>query len=33
MMEGVRALSLTGYDLFALPGLVREAWKAFRAAP
>jgi amidohydrolase len=32
MMEGVRALSLTGYDLFASPGLVRGAWKAFRAA-
>ncbi len=32
MMEGVRALSLAGYDLFASPGLAREAWKAFRAA-
>jgi len=31
MMEGVRGLALTAYDLFADPALVREAWKAFRA--
>jgi amidohydrolase len=31
MMEGIRALALTGYELFAAPGLVRDAWKAFRA--
>jgi len=31
MREGIRALALTGYDLFADPSLVREAWKAFRA--
>ena len=30
MMEGIRALALAGYDLFADPRLVREAWKAFR---
>ena len=30
MMEGIRALALTGYDLFADPVLVREAWKTFR---
>ena len=30
MMEGIRALALTGYDLFADPSLVREAWKTFR---
>ncbi|MBI5420497.1 MAG: M20 family metallopeptidase [Deltaproteobacteria bacterium] len=31
MMEGIRALSLTAYDLFASPARVREAWEAFRA--
>lgn len=30
MMEGIRALALTGYDLLTRPSLVREAWKAFR---
>ncbi len=30
MMEGIRALALTSYDLFADPGLVREAWRSFR---
>jgi amidohydrolase len=30
MMEGIRALALTGYDLFADPSLVREAWETFR---
>ena len=30
-MEGIRALALTGLELFADPGRVREAWKAFRA--
>jgi amidohydrolase len=30
MMEGIRALALTGYDLLTQPALVREAWKAFR---
>ncbi len=30
MMEGIRALALTGYDLFADPGLAAKAWKAFR---
>jgi len=30
MMEGIRALALTGYDLFADPSLVRDAWKMFR---
>lgn len=30
MMEGIRGLALTAYDLFADPALVREAWKAFR---
>ena len=30
MMEGIRALALTGYDLFSDPSLVGEAWKAFR---
>jgi metal-dependent amidase/aminoacylase/carboxypeptidase family protein len=30
MMEGIRALALTGYDLFADPSRVREAWKTFR---
>jgi hypothetical protein len=32
MMEGIRALALTGYGLFADPSLVREAWNAFREA-
>jgi len=31
MMEGIRALALTGYELFADPSLVKSAWKAFRA--
>ncbi len=30
MMEGIRALSLAAYDLFADPALVRQAWAAFR---
>jgi amidohydrolase len=30
MMEGIRALALTGYDLFRAPELVRDAWKTFR---
>lgn len=30
MMEGIRALSLTAYDLFADPALARKAWAAFR---
>ena len=30
MMEGIRALALTAYDLFANPRLVRDAWRAFR---
>jgi hypothetical protein len=30
MMEGIRALALTGYDLFSDPSLVLEAWKTFR---
>jgi amidohydrolase len=29
MMEGIRALALTAYDLFSDPALVRQAWKAF----
>lgn len=29
MMEGIRALALTGYDLFADPSLVAEAWRTF----
>lgn len=29
MMEGIRTLGLTAYDLFADPGLARQAWKAF----
>jgi amidohydrolase len=33
MMEGIRALSLTAYDLFADPRLVREAWRALRQDP
>lgn len=32
MMEGIRALALTGYDLFTDPSLVKEAWRAFRTA-
>ena len=32
MMEGIRGLALTAYDLFSDPALVREAWKAFRGA-
>ena len=31
MMEGIRALALTGYDLFSDPGLVEEAWSSFRS--
>jgi len=30
MMEGIRALALTAYDLFADPSLCRDAWKAHR---
>lgn len=30
MMEGIRALALTAYDLFADPSLRRAAWKAHR---
>jgi hypothetical protein len=30
MTEGIRALALSGYELFADPSLVREAWKTFR---
>lgn len=30
MMEGIRALALTGYELFRTPELVRDAWRAFR---
>src|SRR5512134_229185 len=30
MMEGIRALALTALELFEDPGLVRDAWKAFR---
>ncbi|HWS14799.1 MAG TPA: peptidase dimerization domain-containing protein, partial [Candidatus Methylomirabilis sp.] len=33
MMEGIRTLALTGYDLFSDPSLVREAWKTFRGEP
>jgi amidohydrolase len=29
MMEGIRALALTGYELFADPALVKEAWRTF----
>jgi amidohydrolase len=29
MMEGIRALALTGYDLFADPSLVEAAWRQF----
>lgn len=32
MMEGIRALALTGYELFADPTLVKDAWKAFRTS-
>jgi amidohydrolase len=32
MMEGVRALALTGYDLFADPSLVKAAWRHFDTA-
>ncbi len=31
MAEGIRALALTGQELFASPDLVRAAWSAFRA--
>jgi hypothetical protein len=30
MMEGIRALALTGYELFSDPTMVRAAWKAFK---
>jgi metal-dependent amidase/aminoacylase/carboxypeptidase family protein len=30
MMEGIRALALTGYDLFADPSIVKAAWRQFR---
>jgi len=29
MMEGIRALALTGYELFADPSLVKAAWRRF----
>ena len=29
MMEGIRALALTGHELFTDPGLVRDAWRTF----
>jgi len=29
MMEGIRALALTGYDLFSDPSLVKAAWRQF----
>jgi amidohydrolase len=29
MMEGIRALALTGFSLFSDPALVREAWRLF----
>ena len=32
MMEGIRALALTGCDLFTDPSLVEEAWRAFKTA-
>ncbi|HEY6096938.1 MAG TPA: M20 family metallopeptidase [Candidatus Deferrimicrobium sp.] len=32
MMEGIRGLALTAYDLFSDPALAREAWKCFRGA-
>jgi hypothetical protein len=32
MMEGIRALALTGYDLFADPSLAKAAWRHFRTA-
>jgi amidohydrolase len=32
MTEGIRALALTGYELFRDPSLVEEAWRAFRSA-
>jgi len=32
MMEGIRALALTGYDLFADPSLVKAAWSQFQTA-
>jgi len=30
MMEGIRALALSACDLFAEPGLSRQAWKSFK---
>jgi amidohydrolase len=30
MMEGIRAMSLTGYELLSDPSLVEEAWRRFR---
>lgn len=33
LMEGIRALALTGYELFRSPALVRDAWKSFRERP
>ncbi len=32
MMEGIRALALTGFELFSDPSLCRRAWEAFRKA-
>ncbi|MBI5574917.1 MAG: M20 family metallopeptidase [Deltaproteobacteria bacterium] len=31
MMEGIRALALTGHELFASPSLVRAAWQSFHS--
>jgi hypothetical protein len=30
MMEGIRMLALTGYELFSDPSLVKAAWRTFR---
>jgi len=32
MMEGIRALALTGYDLLSDPSLVKAAWRQFHTA-
>jgi hypothetical protein len=31
MMEGIRALALTGYELFSDPALARDEWRLFSA--
>jgi amidohydrolase len=31
MMEGIRAMALTGYELFSDPSLAEEAWRRFHA--